>query len=137
MEMMDVKAAITLLDTYTSVLELGKTHHAGVREKVHGTDLEHDPELATHVASLTKSLRASFRECAIFSIMVSEMIQKQCDLVIMHEDGFNLIPAQQRLNAKLGEIVKYLEECKQEQTPPKSAASNERTDDRSWGGIAG
>jgi len=134
MEMLDVKMAIKLLDTYTSVLEAGKTLHAGVREKVRL--LEDDAELATHVTSLIETLRANFRESAIFSTMLSEKIQKQCDLVLMHEDGCNLIPAQQRLVAKLGEIAKYLEECKQEQTPPKSADSNAGSAQTTGSGVA-
>jgi hypothetical protein len=136
MEMLDVKAAIKLLDGYTSMLELGKILHAGVREKVHGTDLEDDPELATHIASLTESLKTSFREYAIFSIMLSKKIQEQCDLVLMHEDGFDLIAAQQRLNAKLGEINRYLEECKQAQTPSKSADTNAASGQTTGSGVA-
>ncbi len=120
MEMVDVKAAIKLLDTYTSALEMGKTHLAGVREKLQPGDAE----LATHVTSLIGTLITNFRKYAIFSIMLSERIQKQCDLVLMHEDYGKLMLAQQRLVVKLNETAKYLEECKQELTPPKSAHSN-------------
>jgi hypothetical protein len=135
MEMLDVKAAKKLLDGYTSMLELGKILHARLREQLHGTDLEDDPELATHDASLTESLRTIYREYAIFSIMLSEMIQEQGDLVLMHEDGVSLIPAQQRLNAKLGEIEKYLGECKQGQTPPKSADTNAASTQTTGSGV--
>jgi hypothetical protein len=133
MEMLDVKAAIQLLDTYTSALEAQKTFLAGVRERVQPED---DPELATHVTSLIESLTKNFRRYAIFSIMLSEKIVKQCDLVLMHEDGLNLIPAQQRLVAKLGEIVRYLEECKQEQTPSESAGSNAASAQTTGSGVA-
>jgi hypothetical protein len=118
MEMMDVKAAIKLLKTYTSALETQKVLLLEVQDKT-----KDDPELAEHATNMAQSLRTSYRNYSVFSIILSEKLVEQSELVLLHDDFADLMRAHNELLAKLAEVGQFLEKRKQQQSPPTQPAT--------------
>jgi hypothetical protein len=105
MEMMDVRAAIDLLNNYAVLLE-------GTR-KVVSRDLDRsysDPEIAAHVASLQDSLKELCRNSRYASIAVSELLIAQVHLFINYpEDAADLLHAQAAQLKEANETGKLLD----------------------------
>jgi hypothetical protein len=107
MEMIDIRAAIQVLDNYTILLE-------GNRKMVsqHLGKSQGDTEIATHVASLQESLKELWRDSAIASIALYRRLQMQVDLLINYPAEVAELTRAQTRHAKelheTGEVLRKI-----------------------------
>jgi hypothetical protein len=125
MEMMDVKAAISLFKHYVFSLEAKQALLQKVREQA-----KRDPKLAEHAKTQTESLQTSLRNYLVFSIMFSEQFAKRTGHLLLDPGFGELMAAQDRFVKKTNEVSKFLDTIEKEKSAPKptSATSSDQAD---------